>query len=426
MKKLDRSGSLIIVNALLWDGTEKEPEAEQLIEIRNGRIVRIAPMAKLGSGLNREILDVEGRFVMPGLIDCHCHLVFCQFSGFREMDMWPIEYHTIRAAQNAEIMLSYGYTTIRDPGTRGQISPSLRDAINQGFIQGPRIISCGPIICGTAGLSDYVQPGLGVDANSIGMVVDGVDNVRKAVRTQVKMGVDCIKVGVNAAEGSVYSTTEQTSFAPEELKVLVVEAKRFGKMVACHAQSYDGARMAVEAGVTTIEHGTRMDDETIALLSRAEDTYLVPTLSCMYSVINGLSRNPKQIEEMKINQPLWEDSFRRAHEMGVKIASGSDNGNRYLHGEEARELEFLVANGFSEKEALIASTRTAAQAIHMSNSVGTLAEQKFGDVLILNSNPFADIRIIQKRKNIFGVIKGGVFYRPDDMANEVIPLNPLS
>ena len=425
MKTSEPKGDLIIVNALLWDGTENDPEADRFIEIKEGRIIRIDAMAKLSDRQNKNVLDAEGKFVMPGLIDSHCHLVYCRFSGFHEFETWPIEYHTLRASQNAAIMLSYGYTTIRDPGTRGGVTPSLRDAINEGLVKGPRIISCGPIICGTAGLADYLPPWMGA-INSICMAVDGIDEVRKAVRTQIKLGVDCIKVGVNGAEASIYSTTEQTSFSPEELRALVAEARRFGKTVACHAQSYDGAKMAVKAGVTTIEHGTRLDDETIALLVQASDTYLVPTISCMYSVINGLSRNPKQIEEMKINQPLWIASLCRAHEAGVKIAAGSDNGNRYLHGEEARELEFLVKHGFTEKKALIAGTRTAAQAIHMLHCVGTLAEKKFGDVLILNDNPFSDIRTLQKRKNIFRVIKGGIVYKPDDLAEEVIPLKPFA
>jgi imidazolonepropionase-like amidohydrolase len=254
--------------------------------------------------------------------------------------------------------------------------------------------------------------------NGVGMPVCGVDEIRKAVRTQIKLGVDCIKVGVTGAESSVYCTTDQTSLSPEELNTLVAEARRFGKMIACHAQSYEGARMAVEAGVTTLEHGTRLDNETIELLARAEDTYLVPTLCTMYSVLE-LSNNQKQVEEMKINQPLWIESLQKAHEAGVKIAAGSDNGNRYLHGEEAKELEFMVRHGFTEEEALIAATSTASQALHLADRIGTVEKGKFGDLVILNVNPLSDIGVLQKREQIFRVVKAGEILNPNDLAPEV-------
>lgn len=408
----------MVVNACLWDGTSQEPKPRQSIEIRGGKIVRIAGMDKILVGKGHPALDAEGRFVMPGLIDCHVHLVYCGFRSLMEVDTWPIEYHTLRAAQNAATLLSYGYTTIRDVGTRGAITPSVRDAVEQKLIPGPRIVACGPIICGTAGLADSSPPWMTV-ANSLGMPVSGVDEMRRAVRTQIKLGVDCIKVGVTAAEASVYSTTEQTSLGPEELNTLVDEAKRFGKMVACHAQSYLGARMAVEAGVTTLEHGTRLDEETIRLLARAKDTYFVPTLCTIYSVLE-LSRNPKQFEEMKINEPLWIDSFRKAHEAGIKIAAGSDNGNRYRHGEEAKELEFLVKYGFTEQEALIATTRTASQALHLGDLIGTIEEGKYGDLLVLNGNPLSDIKLLQNRKQIYRIVKGGEVFNPSDLAAEIV------
>lgn len=410
--------SLWVLNACVWDGTGRELTANRFIEIKGGKIVRIDGMDKWKPDKNVSILDVDGRFVMPGLIDCHVHLVYCKFRSLMEVDLWPIEYHTLRAARNAATLLSYGYTTVRDVGTRGALGPGVRDAINQKLIPGPRIVACGPIICGTAGLADNMPVG-GTMVNSIGMPVSGVDEVRRAVRTQIKMGVDCIKVGVTAAEASVYSTTEQTSLSPEELRTLVEEAKRFRKMVACHAQSYFGAKIAVESGVSTIEHGTRLDDETVMLLRKAKDIYLIPTLCTIYSVLE-LSSNPKQIEEMEINYPLWIDSLQMAHRAGIKIAAGSDNGNRYVHGEEAKELEFMVKHGFTAEEALLATTRVASQALHLEDKIGTLEEGKYADLLILNANPFSDITLLQRRGYIHRVIKGGEVYIPDDVAPEVV------
>jgi len=410
--------SLAVINALLWDGTGRDPEARRLIEVREGRIARIGPLEGSAPPRDLPVLDADGRFVMPGLLDCHVHLIYCRFGSLSEIDQWPLEYHTLRAAENAATILSYGYTTVRDVGTRGAIASAVRDAIDHGLVTGPRVLASGPIICSEGGHADSTPPWMRNEV-SLAVTVNGVDEVRKAVRTQAKQGVDNIKVGITGAEASPYVTTEQTAFSPEELNALVDEARRFGKTVACHAQSYLGARMAVAAGVTTIEHGTRMDDETIARLAAAEDTYLVPTLCTIYSFLD-LSKNKKAVDEMRINEPIWLDSLRRARAAGVKIAAGSDLGNRYLQGEQAIELELLVKQGFPPQEALLAATRTAARAMHVADRVGTLEPGKCADLLVLNANPLADIGILRRRAQIHRVVKGGLVLTPAELAPEVV------
>jgi imidazolonepropionase-like amidohydrolase len=368
--------------------------------------------------LDLPVLDAEGRFVMPGLLDCHVHLIYCRFGSLAEIDQWPLEYHALRAAENAATLLSYGYTTVRDVGTRGAIASAVRDAIDQGLIRGPRVLASGPVITAEGGHADST-PDWMCNAVSLGVIVNGVDEVRRAVRLQAKQGVDNIKVGITGAEASPYCTTEQTAFSPEELNALVDEARRYGKTVACHAQSYVGARMAVDAGVTTIEHGTRMDDETIARLAAAEDTYLIPTMGTIYSVLE-LSKNPKQVEEMRVNEPIWLDSLKRARAAGVKIGVGSDLGNRYLQGEQAIELELLVRQGFTPEEVLVAATRTSAQAMHAADRVGTLEPGKYADLLVLNASPLADVSVLRKRATIHRVVKGGEVLVPADLAPEVV------
>ncbi len=414
----ENNGNLIIINALLWDGTGQEPKPDQFIEIREGLIVHVDGMDKISAPKDLPVLDAEGRFVMPGLIDCHVHLVYCCFENIMEVDAWPIEYHTLRAAQNAATLLSYGYTSVRDVGSRGAIGPSLRDAIHQRLIHGPRIVACGPMICSTAGYADSKLAKLNT-VNNLHWPVSGVDEIISAVRTQIRLGVDCIKVFVSASEANAYANTVQTWLSPEEFNALMGETRRFNKMVACHAQSYLGARMAVEACVTTIEHGTRLDNVTIKMLAQADDTYLIPTLCTIYSVLER-SRNKKQIDEMKVNQPLWIESLHKAHKAGVKIAAGSDNGNRYLHGEEAKELELMVRHGFTESEALIAATRTASQALHLADRIGTVEKGKFGDLILLNANPLSDIKLLQNRKQIFRVVKAGEVLDPRNLAAEVL------
>ena len=415
---LSKQQDLTLLQATLWDGVSSELKEDAFVEMRGGRVTRVGSMKDRPAASDGPTVDVEGRFVLPGLIDCHVHLIYSRFGNLGEIDSLPIEYHTLVAAKNARTLLSYGYTTVRDVGTRGAIGPAVRDAIRQGMIPGPRMVAAGPIICGTAGLADSTPPWM-TNSASLGMPVNGEAEVRKAVRTQIKMGVDCIKVGLTGAEASVYTTTEQTSFSPEELHVLVEEAKRFGKTVACHAQSYLSARMAVEAGVTTIEHGTRLDDETLEALVAAEDTYLVPTLCTLYSVLE-LSKNPKQFTEMQGNEEVWIESFKRAHRAGVKIAAGSDLGNRYLQGEQAIELELMVKHGMSPEDALRSATSVAARALHLGDRVGSLEPGKFADAIVLNENPFDDVGLLRRQASFHRVIQAGVPYEPADLAPEVV------
>jgi imidazolonepropionase-like amidohydrolase len=418
MSKPSDGKNLVVADAVLWDGTGTAPEPHQMLEIRDGRIVKRGSLktATLPKDLPR--LEADGRFVMPGLIDCHVHLSYSRFNSLADADHWPVEYHTLRAAENAAAVLSYGYTTIRDVGARGAIAVALRDAINEGLIPGPRIVASGQIISSSSGMAAVPSPWI-TNERGFGLAVDGVDALRKAVRTQFKMGVDNIKVGVTGAEASPHITTEQTTYSPQELAAITDEARRFNRTVACHAQSYLGARMAVEAGVTTVEHGTRLDDETIALLVRAQDTYLVPTLCTIFSWLE-LSKNPKAVAEMNVNEPLWLDSLRRAKQAGVKIAVGSDVGNRYLQGEQAIELGLLVKHGFSAEEALTAATRTAAQAIHRADQVGTLEVGKLGDLLVLNGDPMDDVAILRSREAFHRIVKGGEALAPQELAPEVI------
>ncbi|HEX7040055.1 MAG TPA: amidohydrolase family protein [Trueperaceae bacterium] len=414
---LGANHDVTVINARVWDGVNPGYREDAFVAVRQGRITRLGAMSELRRDDSAAVLDAEGRWVIPGLIDCHVHLIYDRFGTLGAIDSLPLEFHTIVAARTARTLLSYGYTTVRDVGTRGAIAPAVRDAVRAGMVDGPRILAAGPVICGTAGLADSTPPWM-TNSASLGMPVNGEAEVRKAVRTQVKLGVDVVKVGLTGAEASVYTTTEQTSFSPEELRVLVDEAKRFGKTVACHAQSYLSARMALDAGVTTIEHGTRMDDETVERLAAAEDAYLVPTLCTLYSVLE-LGTNPKQVSEMKENREVWIDSFERAHRAGVKIAAGSDLGNRYLQGEQAKELELMVRHGMSHEEALVSATRTAAQALHLGDRVGTLEEGKFGDLLVLEADPLADVTVLQRRATIHRVVQGGRVLVPGELAEEV-------
>lgn len=398
-----------LVNARLIDGLGNPPLEQGYVQVEEGRFARAGPVSDLprSSADDTPRIDLAGQTILPGLIDCHAHLVYSGFRRLDELDRCSVETCTINAVRNAEAVLRAGYTTIRDLGTVGNVAVAVRDAIAHGKISGPRVVASGRILSSTGGHVDTL-PAWWENRGGLGVRVDGPDDVIRAVRQQVKDGVDNIKLGASGAEVSPYAHTWMTTMHEEEIRAAVHEAHRWGRTVAVHCQSYDAVKFALRAGADTVEHGTRLDDEAIELF-RASETFLVPTLCTLYSVLElgaRLDLMPKQREEMEVNRPLWVESFRRAREAGVPIATGGDIGNRYPHGTNAREIELLVSEGMTPLEAIRAATSTAARAIRREDR-GSLEPGKLADLIVLDGDPLADIRVLQDQERIRAVVKGG-------------------
>ncbi|MBV9860481.1 MAG: amidohydrolase family protein [Alphaproteobacteria bacterium] len=354
-------------------------------------------------------IDLGGLTVMPGLIDCHAHLVYSGFRSLEEVDRCPVETAAINAVLNARKVLAAGYTTVRDVGTIGNVAVAVRDAIAQGKVPGPRIVASGQILSPTAGLADTLPPHWERRSGGFGVLVDGADAVRRTVRLQIRNGVDNIKLAASGVEVGPYAYTWMTTFSEEEVRVAIEEAHRWGRTVAIHAQSYDSVKYALRAGVDTVEHGTRMDDEAIALFA-ASTSILVPTLCTLFSVLElgeTLNLMPKQREEMAVNEPLWLDSVRRAHKAQIPIAAGGDLGNRFPHGTNARELEYLVRAGLSPLEAIQAATGNAARALRREALIGALEPGRMADVLAVEGDPLADIRLLQDSAKLAFILQAG-------------------
>jgi imidazolonepropionase-like amidohydrolase len=401
--------ALRLVNGRIIDGLGRPPIEDGFVGIEGDRIVAAGPMSALPRGDDVPSLDVEGRTLMPGLIDCHAHLVYSGFRSLEEVDRCPIETAAINAVLNARKVLAAGYTTVRDVGTIANVAVAVRDAIAQGKVPGPRVVASGQIIGPTAGLGDTLPPHWERRAGGLGVLVDGVDAIRKTVRLQIRNGVDNIKLAASGVEVGPYAHTWMTTFSEAEVHAAIEEAHRWGRTVAIHAQSYDSVKFALRAGVDTVEHGTRMDEEAIELF-KSSPSVLVPTLCTLFSVLelgSTLNLLPKQREEMAVNEPLWLDSVRRAHRAGIPIAAGGDLGNRFPHGTNARELDYLVRAGLSPLEAIQAATGNAARALKRDKLVGALETGRLADLLIVDGDPLADIRILQDARQLALVLKEG-------------------
>ena len=299
----------------LIDGITDEPVDRGFVRVREGRIAASGPMsAYRKAGGKERVVDLAGHTLLPGLIDCHVHFVYSGFRSLEEIDRCPVETAAINAVVNGGLMLDAGYTTVRDVGTLGNVAVAVRDAIAAGKVRGPRVIASGQIIGPTSGMIDTL-PSHWSTSSGLGVCVDGPAAIVKEVRRQIKNGVDNIKLGASGVEVGRYAYTWMTTLNADEIAAAVAEAHRWGRTVAIHCQSFDAAKFALRAGADTIEHGTRLDDEALALFAKSR-TALVPTLSTLFSVLElgeTLNLMPKQREEMAVNKDHWLSAVARAH-----------------------------------------------------------------------------------------------------------------
>lgn len=398
-----------IRGATLIDGTGADPVPKATVIIEEGRI------ARLGAGLevprDAEVIDAEGRTVMPGLIDSHVHLV-ARPATLQENLLTPPTLRLFQAAQNALDTLDAGITTVRDAGG---LPRGFKAALERGLIPGPRVRICVGALSQTGGHGDSTMPSGARMRGSMGpewpeTLVDGVDEVRKATRALLRAGADFIKLSSTGGVMSPSDEPDATQFTPDEISVMVYEARAAGKTCMAHAQGARGIMNALVAGVESIEHGIWLTDEVIEELKR-QNAFLVPTLVAPLWVIRRAEKDPNSIlpQALRKAKEVVEDhkaSFRRAVAAGVRIAMGTDSGVGH-HGTNVEELERMVEGGLSAMQAIIATTKTASECVHMEKEIGTLEPGKLADLLVVEGDPLTDTRILQDKERLALIMQGG-------------------
>jgi len=403
----------VLKGATLIDGTGNNPVSKSTVLIKGSSIEWIGLDSSAQLPQECEVIDITGKTLMPGMIDLHVHLLLGEhdivvpgaglFPGLNEP--WPIR--GIKSFSYARKSLEMGFTTLRDVGDMGNVAVSVRNAVNAGIVEGPRIFSCGQWLTATGGHADLMPSWL-VRTDCETNVADGIDGVVKAVRRQWKMKVDWIKF---YATGGIMDPEDRQEFTDEEMKALVNEAHSKDKPVCAHCFHAQGTLAAVKAGVDTLEHGVQLTEEIVDMMIEKGAT-LVPTLNTLELMAEKGSQfglPAIYVERMKPYIEIYAGSFRMALKAGVKIALGTDAGfNTCFHGNNALELEYLVKHGLSPMQTILAATRNAADALGQSDKLGTIEPGKLADMVVVDGNPLEDIKILQEQSKIALVMKSGL------------------
>ncbi len=416
---------IALTGVRLIDGRGGDPVERAVVVIEGERIVAVGPQTEVPREPDARVVDADGATVMPGIVDAHCHLGGNSYPDETNWVLEPDRFQAIASAAQARALLHHGVTSVRDISVNG---PHLRRAIEAGLVEGPRIVPCWRGLSRTGGHGD--APGLPRDlvrsSHPWGLVADGPEEVRRAVREVVKNGARCVKVWASGGGLHENEPEDLKHYSLEELRVIVEEASYVRIPVAAHCESAETARDAVEAGVWSIEHGEELDDATIARMAE-RGVSLVPTLTLLVQwaswskefggyygrpYVPGEEEVPKDRDAtVDLLRARLAENLMRAREAGVRIGVGSDSYCTGLtpYGEQTlREVRALVEAGLTEMEAVVAATRAGAEILRIEDETGTLEPGKAADLIVLRRDPLTDISALREEEMLLVLKQGRV------------------
>ncbi len=370
--------------------------------VKGDRIAAVNDAKQLAAPRGAIRIDGRGLTLLPGLMDCHVHLCLGGDADVvQTIQQDDPSLTLLKASRHARRTLEAGFTTVRDVGFRDHSIFHLKHAIESGLLPGPRISAAGRAICMPNG-----------HARFIGQEAEGADAVVAAVHEQIRAGAEVVKFIASGGVLTPGTSPDSAQMTPDELAAGMAAARRAGRRVAAHAHSAQGMKNAVRAGAHSIEHATLMDEEAAALM-KTHGTVMVPTLSALATTAGcGLACGVPETAVAKAKAMLTrhKSSFKMAHRAGIAIAMGTDAGTPLnFHGENAQELERMVALGMTPMDALVASTSTAARLIGIDDQVGAIEAGKLADLVLVRGNPLSRIALLQDRERIVGVMQAGKF-----------------
>ncbi len=413
--------TVVIRAARLIDGTGAAPVANGVVVVTGDRIVAAGAASAVAVPAGARVVDLGDATLLPGFIDAHTHIIGRALADPKGDDATVRDneaFGAIVGVENARRTLMAGFTSIRNVGSPGFQDMALRQAVDEGYAVGPRMENAGHAFGITGGHCDEngFQPGLR-DADYRTGVADGVDEVRKAVRYQVKYGADVIKICATGGVLSEGDAVGASQYSLDEMKAVVDEARKLERKVAAHAHGVDGIKLAVQAGVASIEHGSFLDEDAARMMAQ-RGTYLVPTLSAGEAAENAAKSGRLtglRAEKSYAAAKAMRNAVRIANRLHVPIALGTDAGVG-PHGANAREFGLMVEwGGLTPMQAITAGTMGGARLLGWDRNAGSLAAGKWADVVAVPGDPTKDIHALER---VSFVMKGGVVYKAPGQAGQ--------
>jgi imidazolonepropionase-like amidohydrolase len=418
------SETVTFVNVRILDGSGEYPYSGEVM-VQGNRIRHVTRGgsrfgAVTGGGFaGGTVIDGMGATLMPGLVDAHLHLSWNNAPGIEPIQMMPVEEHTLWTAEMARLVLDAGFTAGRGAAAaKPRLDVVIRDAINAGRIPGPRYTAAGPEITTVGGLGDSAPPHIPHEGLNLGIVVSGPEEVRRTVRTLIKYGVDSIKLNLSGEE-ITGMRAEETPMSEEEVTMAVREAKARGKVVAAHARSSESVKQCIRHGIQNIYHASFADEEALDMLEAAKDRHFVaPGLAWLvctarhagdYGIKPGSPLSVAYERELEIAV----ETMRKMHRRGIKVLIGGDYGFAWTpQGTNAKDIEYFVdLIGMSPMEAIVAATRYGGEIMGMGNELGQVKEGFLADLILVDGDPIANVRILQERDRLLAIMKDGKFHK---------------
>ena len=409
----------VLTNARLFSGVDGEVIEGASLWWEDGVIRFVGPSGDLSGvpdGAWR--IDLGGKFLMPGMTESHAHISYTN-NGPTELDKTPVEEAMLHSVANARLMLGAGFTSAISFGSVHRIDVHLKQGIEQGHIPGPRLVASGRDVGATSSNADLHPDHARPQMEGLGMLVDGPWAVRRAVRILKKNGADIIKIFLDGEGLSDHAPPGELTYTDEEVDAAVSEAHRRNMRVACHARSAAAVKQAVRFGVDVIGHANYLDGEAVDLLRRHRHRLAVgPAIAWEIEFLNhhdslGFSRQAVLDKGYEREVEATVDAVKRLRAAGVRVLPGGDYGlNITPHGTYAKDLQYFVERfGMTSTEALLCATRDGGAVADPNGMVGTLEAGKHADIVVVDGDPVADIRILQDSARIAAVIKGGRIYQ---------------